>query len=34
MTFEEVAHEEVVVHSVGNNLSNRLGRHLDVGVVF
>jgi hypothetical protein len=28
-----MTHEEVVVHGVGDDLGDRLGSHLDVGVV-
>lgn len=33
LTLEEVTHQEVVVHCLGDDLGNRLGRHFEVGVV-
>jgi hypothetical protein len=33
LTLEEVTHEEVVVHGIGDDLGNRLRRHFDVGIV-
>ena len=34
LAFEQVAHEEVVVHCLCDDLGDRLGGHLDVCVVF
>ena len=31
--LEKVTHEEVVVHGLCNDLSDRLRRHLDIGVM-
>ena len=31
--LEQMTHKEVVVHRLGDNLSDRLGSHFDVGVM-
>jgi hypothetical protein len=34
LAFQEVAHHQIVVHRLRNDLSDRFGRHFDVSVVF
>jgi hypothetical protein len=33
LALEKVSHHEVVVHRLGDDLGNGLGRHLNIGVV-